>query len=280
VLGAATEASAHGAAEAVVAMGMLLVAAGTILLAAFSILYLGFLSLRAVGLVASPARWAAAALVVGLVCIVMDPARVLPFSVRWRLATMDRLFPNMARTGFRPDEVPRLIDMLGAGEDAGRAAAILCGFGDHVSELAAALDSPDPSIRGHAVAALRCIGPPSAAELPKVIRMLEHESNWVTQASALGFLETAAAWEGSDRWVGTARPILVTYLEYPGSIPGNAAVTLEAIGAEAAPAVPALRRVLARRTGTTGDDRFDREHVWAAIRSNRSARDGRSAGCE
>ena len=93
-------------------------------------------------------------------------------------------------------------------------------------------------------------------------------------------MEQAAGWEGRERWVDDARPVLIAYLDRRGHIAGNAAVVLGALGADAAPAVPALRRVVAERTGPNGDDRFVREKAADAVRAICSNADALTApGC-
>ena len=269
VLGSAASARAHGGAEVLVALGLLLAVAAGVLLAAFSFFYVLFSAVSAFRPLSSRAAWAAGAVGVCVVAIVSAPQAVLPLSVRLRAARMDRLFPDMTRTGFHAGEVPELIALLGAGgDDAAVASAVLCGFGDRaVPALTNAVDDPDAWRRAHAVNALGCIGATTAPLAPTVVAMLARETNTLAQVYELEFLEHAAGWEGRERWVDGARPVLIEYLDRPGHIAGNAAVVLGALGADAAPAVPALRRVVAERTGPKGDDRFVREKAADAVRA-------------
>src|SRR5262249_61681778 len=102
------------------------------------------------------------------------PERVLPFPLRLRMAGMDKLFPRMQRTGFRDDEIPRLVATLRHDADVDEqitAIAILAARGARaVPALVAALESPDPWTRGGAADALAGLGPAASVALPRALR--------------------------------------------------------------------------------------------------------------
>src|SRR6185369_7441850 len=185
------------------------------------------------------------------------PERVLPFPLRLRMAGMDKLFPRMQGTGFRDDEIPRLVASLREGADVDEqitAIAILAARGPRaVPALIAALESPDPWTRGGAAVALAGIGPPATVAIPRVIRRLAAERSDLALTYELFFLERAAGWGDRAAWANDALPVVAAHLEDAGSIPGNAAITLAGLGAAAAPALGDLRRAQTARRGERPD---------------------------
>jgi hypothetical protein len=99
-----------------------------------------------------------------------------------------------------------------------------------------------------------------------VIRRLADERSQLAQTYELFFLERATRWGDTTAWAGEAVPVVVAHLKDLGSTPGNAAVTLAALGAAAAPALGDLRRAQAARRDER-PDRFVDEHLASAIRS-------------
>jgi hypothetical protein len=235
LVGSTGTAYAHGMSEYLSVLGYVALLGLVVVGLVFGVLYVVFVALARLGVLRSPGAWAAGALAVAVVVVATIPRRVLPFPLRLRMARMDH---RMWQSGFRDDDIPRLVASLAGDrnvDDRIVASWILAGRGaGAVPALIAALDSPDPATGGAAASALEQIGPAARVAIPRVIGRLADEQSGLAQMYELSI--------------------------------GQAAVTLAALGAAAAPALGDLRRAQTARRSELPDPFFD-EQVASAIRS-------------
>jgi hypothetical protein len=210
LVGWAGTAYAHGATEGLFALGYVALLGLVVIGLLFGVFYVVFVVLARLGVLRSPGAWAAAALALAIVVVATVPRRVLPFPLRIRMARMDR---RMWQTGFRDDDIPRLVASLASDRRVDEhitASWILAGRGARAGPaLVAALDSPDPTTGGGAASALEHIGPAARVAIPRVIRRLADEQSGLAQMYELSFLKEATRWGDTAAWAGDAVPIVI-----------------------------------------------------------------------